>query len=84
MAKYDCGTEPTNEEFATYMKVEHYYRAAWVAGWLETHEEVFGYEPLTQEQFQLLVARFEQLDFDYEEDSALGYEYDELIDELDE
>ena len=78
---YEVGTEPTSEEFAIYAKVQHFLRKEWIAGWLEVREELYGEEPLSQEDFELLVARFERLDFSRDEDDALCVEYHELLDE---
>lgn len=78
---YIIGNEPTDEEFRTYFRVQHFLRNEWVANWLNSRRELYGDEPLSQREFELLVHRFEVLDFSAEEDFALCAEYHELIEE---
>jgi len=71
---YEIGRKPTDEEFRRYFFVNRFCKREWIAGWL-------GEGELSQDEFELLVDRFEDLDFSAEEDDALGYELERLLDE---
>lgn len=78
---YEIGKEPTSDELMTYWKVQHFLRREWIAGWLEAREDLYGERPLSQEEFDELVSRFELLDFSADEDWELNDLYHELKEE---
>lgn len=71
---YEVGQEPTREELETYWKVQEFLRREWVAG-------VLGEGELTGDEFELVVDRFEKLDFSAEESDALDFEVQRVLDE---
>ena len=77
---YVITDEPTSEEFRTWQKVERHFVQAAIAAWMELKCE-YGFERLTQEEFDLLYERFEKLDFSAEQEQALELEYQEIIEE---
>ena len=72
---YEIGEEPTREEFEVYRRVKAYNDRLDVVGLVDTRN------PLTQEEFELLVYRFGKLDFGAEVWDAIMFEYERIIDE---
>lgn len=71
---YEVGQYPTDEEFATYRKVERFLSLEWLACMVD--EGV-----LTQDEFELLEHRYSKLDFSIEECDAVEYELEQIISE---
>lgn len=58
---YEVGRKPTDEEFRRYFFVRRFIQREWIAGWLGTGE-------LTQDEFELLVDKWDNMEFSAEED----------------
>ena len=68
---YEVGREPSDEEFATYIRVKNFLRREFVAQWAPEGQ-------LTPEEFDTLEYRLGTADFSAEEWEFLEFEYDEL------
>lgn len=72
----------TDEEFALYKSIRWRLNAEWIASVIP-HFDHEGHD-LTQQEFERLVSRFEEVRIDYDDDSddeALWWAFDDIVEE---